>query len=66
MMEQNLAILFKDFADEIKRHRKALTAKAPEADALCGGLDELTRFLEDQSRSLLAPDGDGRENCLEP
>lgn len=64
MTEQNLAILFKYFADEIEYHRRALTTSVPEADALCGGIDELTRFLKDQSRMLQALGGEEKEeNC---
>lgn len=62
MMEQNLAILFKDFAKEIKHHREELAASVPEADGLCGGLDELIRFLEEQSQTLLSAGGSETEN----
>lgn len=65
MMEQNLAILFKDFADEIEYHRRALAASVPEADALCGGVDELTQFLREQSRKLQAlGNQEKEESCL--
>lgn len=52
MIEQNLAVMFKDFAEEIKRHRTELVSIVPEVDGLCAGLDDLTEFLENQSRVL--------------
>lgn len=66
MLEENLAILFKDHADEIERHREALTARVPEVEPLCEGIDELTRFLRDQARMLQAMGGGKKkESCSE-
>lgn len=58
MIEQNLAALFADLAKEIKWHRTELVAIVPEVDELCGGIDELTEFLEHQSH-VLSRQGDG-------
>lgn len=54
MIEQRLAALFREFADEIRYHRVALADRVPKAETLCGGIDELTSFLERQSRTLLS------------
>lgn len=56
MTEQSLAVLFRDSAEEIKHHRAELVSIIPEVDELCAGLDDLTEFLENQSRALSAED----------
>lgn len=49
MTEQNLAALFRDSAQTIRKYREELVALAPEVEERCGPLDELVEYIERQS-----------------
>lgn len=53
MTQQNLAALFMDSAQTIRKYREELAALAPEIEERCGPLDELVEYIERQSGILL-------------
>lgn len=52
MTQQELAALFQDSAQTIRKYREELAALAPEAEENCQPLDELVAHIERQAIAL--------------